>query len=158
RQAAGYFLGPALSHPTRPAPEAPLAPPPPVLVPADARAVTTEQAASGPPGIVLPWFLPYPDEYTHETPAARSPHRPMLTDPNVKAACLGKLFGVASLDLQVIPADKKDPLHQRTAEHVRWALHERLADGVPGLIWSVILHALVDGYSVCEKVWAYEER
>jgi hypothetical protein len=157
RRAAGYFLGPVLSHPSRPAPQAP-GTTPPLEVPPDARALTTEQAAAGPRGITLPWFLPYPDDYTQETAAARFAYRKMLADPNVKAAALGKIFGVASLDLQVIPADKKEPLHQEIAEHVRWALHERLTDGVPGLVWNVILHALVDGYSVCEKVWAYEER
>ncbi len=81
----------------------------------------------------------------------------MLASPHVKPALLGKILNVASLDLKVLPADKRDKQSQAIAEFVRWNLEERLRDCVPGLVWAVLSGGLVDGFSVCEKVWTYED-
>lgn len=122
------------------------------------RYIRRERAASGPRDIIFPWFLPYIDDYTGETQQMRLAYRRMLADPNVKSAVLGKLLSVAALDLQVIPSDKKDPQAKRVADFVDYVLNERITGCVPNLIWSVLAGALVDGYSVCEKVWAFEEQ
>jgi uncharacterized protein DUF935 len=122
------------------------------------RFITDEKAATGPRNVVFPWFLPYFDNHTRETEAMRLAYRHMLADPVVKSALFSKLFGVCSLDLKILPADKKNPKDKAVAQHVQWMLTERLRDGVPGLIWSVLLGALVDGYSISEKVWTLEER
>lgn len=124
------------------------------------RDLRTERVRSGPLGVVLPWFLPYFDEQQtlSETPQMRLAYRRMLADPNVKAAFLGKALAVGALNLKINPARKKDKKDQRIADFVRWNLTEALADGVPGLIWSILSGALIDGYSVCEKVWAHEDR
>lgn len=141
RQEGQQWLGPRLSHDT----------------PAEDR-VTREKSAAGPRGIILPWFLPYVDNYTQETAAMRVAYRQMLADPNVKSALLGKLLAVAALDLKVQPYRKNDPEAKAVADFVHWNLTERLTDGIPGLIWSILSGGLIDGYSVCEKVWGYEEK
>lgn len=120
--------------------------------------VEREKVRSGPQNIVIPWFLPYFDteQTLHETATMRAAYRRMLADPNVKAALMGKILAVAALDLKVIPHDKKDDKANEDAELVRWNLEDALEGGVPGLIWSVLSGALIDGYSVCEKVWDRE--
>ncbi len=124
------------------------------------KALVIERARSGPPGTIFPWFLPYFDEgqTLHETATMRLAYRKMLADPNVKSAVLGKLLAVANLTLKVIPQDRKNKSQADDAEFVRWNLEDALEGGVPGMIWAVFSGALIDGYSVCEKVWAREER
>jgi hypothetical protein len=107
--------------------------------------------------VVLPWFLPYFDDYTAEPAQARAAYRKMFADPNVKSALLGKLLAVGALDLKIRPAEKKNPLDEEVAEFVKWTLTERIRDGFPGLVWSILSGGLVDGYSVCEKVFEQEE-
>lgn len=142
RETAGGYVGPQLSPGT-----------------IQEREIVSEKVASGPRDVVFPWFLPYFDSATlHESEAMRLAYRQMLASPAVKSALLGKLFGVAGLDLKILPPDKKNPRDKAIAKHVEWMLTERLHDGVPGLIWSVLSGALIDGYSVNEKVWALEDR
>lgn len=141
RDKLGGYLGPQLS------PQTP-----------QERYIVDEKVASGPRNVVFPWFLPYFDNQTRETEQMRLAYRHMLASPIVKAALFGKLFGVCSLDLKILPADKKNPKDKAVAQHVQWMLTERLRDCVPGLIWAVLSGGLVDGYSVTEKVWALEDR
>lgn len=123
------------------------------------RAITGEKAAAGPRDVVFPWFLPYFDQTTlHESTAMRLAYRQMLADPRIKTAILGKLFGVASLTLRILPADKKNRFDQAVAKHIEWMLTERLRGCVPELLWTVLIGALIDGYSVSEKVWALEDK
>jgi hypothetical protein len=117
--------------------------------------IKTEKARAGPSGILLPWFLPYIDDYTQETPQIRQEYRRMLRDPNVKAALLDKLFGVASLELQVHP-DGEGPLAKRVADFIKNNLTRRLHGGVRKLVEAPGLAFLIDGYCVCEKVWKPE--
>ncbi len=116
------------------------------------REIERERVRSGPAGIILPWFLPFFDDKSGETQQMRLAYRRMMNDPNVKAAVLGKILDVAALDLNVIPVDKKDPKAKEVADFVQWMLMERLAGGVPGLVWTVLSGGLVDGYSIAEKV------
>lgn len=123
------------------------------------RRVREEKAASGPRGITFPWFLPYADaDYTSETPQMRLAYRQMLASPDVKPALLGKILGVAALDLKILPADKKNPRDREIAEWVEYVLTRRLRGGVPELVWSILSGGLVDGYSISEKVWQPEDR
>jgi hypothetical protein len=87
----------------------------------------------------------------------------MWASPDVKSAVLGKIFGVGSLDVTVRPprrrqGKRKNYLNDEVAEFVRWALTERLKEGVPGLVWSIYSGGLPDGYSVSEKVWGMQEK
>lgn len=119
--------------------------------------LTHERVAAGPRGVVMPWFAPFIDERTGETQAMRIAYRRMIADPNVKSALLGKVLGVAALDLTVIPAVNDDGTKDEViAEFVRWQLAERLAGGLTDFIWNVFSGGLIDGYSVCEKVWMHE--
>lgn len=120
----------------------------------------TERARSGPVGIRLPWFLPYFDDQQSlgETQSMRMAYRLMLASPEVKAAFLGKVLAVASLDIKVMPADRKDSADAKVAEFVRWNLEQALEGGIPELIWNIVSGALIDGYSVSEKVWYHEDQ
>jgi hypothetical protein len=120
--------------------------------------ITGERAAAGPRDIVFPWFLPYFDDKTGETAEMRAAYRMMFADPNVKAALLGKLLAVGALDLKVLPADKKNPTDRHVAKFVEYNLRQRVTGGIPGVAWSILGAGLIDGYSVCEKVFAPEER
>jgi hypothetical protein len=141
REVAGGWLGPRLSAGT------------PV-----ARRLREEKVRSGPPNVVFPRIPPYIDETSGETDEHRNAYRLMMADPNVKAAVLGKLLGVAGLTLTVQPSRRDDPLAKEVADFTRWTLEEALSGGVPGLVWSVLSGALVDGYSVCEKVFEPESK
>lgn len=122
--------------------------------------VQQEKAAAGPRGITFPWFLPYHDaDHSGETSVMRQHYRRMFgSDPNVRSAVLGKLLGVAALKLTVQPADKKNAFDRHVADFVDWNLNQRFAGCIPALVWSVLSGALVDGYSVSEKVWTREEK
>ncbi len=119
--------------------------------------LTDEKPASGPRNVVLPRFLPYFDEVTGETPQIRAAYRKMLADPNCKAALYGTVFGVASLDLQIHPATKTRKRDQKVADFVQWNLTRRIGEGLAGLIESVLVAMLVDGYSVNLKVWGRQD-
>lgn len=120
-------------------------------------ALSSEKAAQGPRGISLPWFLPYVDDLTGETATIRSYYRRMLADPNVKAAVLDKLLSVASLDLQCHP-DGDGPLAKKVADFVKWNLTRRLQGGSRKLVESIGFGALIDGYSIVEKIWKPETK
>jgi len=145
------WLGPRLSFEKVDTPEGRQTAPP-------GREVEREKSASGPRGINLPWFLPFvQSNYTNETTAIRLACRQMLADPNVKSALLSKILAVAGLDLKIQPASKSNPLDRRVAAFIQWALTQRLRDGIPGMVWSILSGGLVDGYSVCEKVIDQQE-
>lgn len=120
--------------------------------------VGSEKAASGPRGVKIPAFLPYIDEYTGETEQMRLWYRRMLRDPIVKAALYGKTFDVASLDLHVNPFNGgRTSKDRKAARYNEWNLTQRMRGKTPASVVDVCLPGLVDGYSVCEKVWAYQE-
>lgn len=122
--------------------------------------LTQERARAGPPGIVFPWFLPYYDEgqTVGESATMRLAYRRMLNDPNVKAALFGKIQAVSNLTLKIIPQDRKDQKQAQIADLVRWNLEEALDGGMPDLAWNILTGGLIDGFSVCEKVFAREEK
>lgn len=97
-------------------------------------------------------WLPWLDPYTEETDEVRGHYRVMMREPILKSALATKVLAVASLDAQVHPADADDPRHKEAAEFVRYALR-KIAGGTRGIAWNVLMAGLVDGHSVCEKVW-----
>lgn len=122
------------------------------------RFTTDEKVKAGPAGMILPKFLPYADDTTGETAEMRSHYRKMIGDPLVKPALLGKLLSVAALDLRIIPYDKRNERDKMVSKFVDYVLRDRLADSIPGLVWNMGLHAMIDGYSISEKVWGVEDR
>jgi Protein of unknown function (DUF935) len=110
-------------------------------------------------GVRVPQFLPYYDQLQNlaETAEQRLAYRVMLADPNVKAAVSGKVFGVMSLELNCQAADDSDR-SKEIAEFVEWALTRRINGGIPELAWNILIGALIDGYSVNEKVTEIQER
>ncbi len=119
-----------------------------------------EKVLGQPPGVRLPWFLPYleNDTGTAETPLMRQMYRRAITFPPVKAAVLNKLFGVAALKLQIHPADKHNDSDMENADLVRWNLVRRFRGGMTHLVWQVFAPAMPDGYSVNEKIWTQQKR
>lgn len=119
--------------------------------------LTQEKVRSAVP---MPAFLPYLDplQSVGETQEMRNAYRYMLSDPNVKAALFGKLFGVMGQDLTIKPADKTNKQDRIIADFVEWNLKHALEEGFPGLVWDILSGALMCGYSVCEKVWDEPEQ
>ena len=123
-----------------------------------------EKARGGPSGVNIPAFQPYIDNYTCETPEMRRVYREMLKDPYVKASLLDKDLDVASQDIHVNPPDDhglppaRAKRNKEVAAFCHWALSERLHGGIPGLVNTICLHGLVNGYSISEKVWQPEEQ
>lgn len=102
----------------------------------------------------IPAFLPWYDEQQNigETAEIRAAYRQMLKDPNVKAAFLGKLFGVMSQDCVVRPSNKNSKRARKLAKFVEYNLHESCEGGPAGMIWEIMSGALISGFSVCEKL------
>lgn len=124
----------------------------------DRKHTTEEKVRTGPSGVILPWFLPYYNDTLKETAIMRKTYRQMLTDPNVKAAVLGKVLAVAALDLRIIPFNKKNERDKMVANFVEFALMDRIYGAVPALVWNICIGALIDGYSVSEKIWGVEDK
>jgi hypothetical protein len=131
--------------------EDPLAQREPRMMPA-----SEEKVRAGPR---IPNFLPNYDSLQNlgETQEMRLAYRYMLSDPNVKAAMLGKLLGVMSLELNA-QAASDDARDKEIAEFVEWNLTRRLESGIEGLAWHILSGALIDGFSVNEKVWGMQDR
>ncbi len=117
-----------------------------------------ERPRAGPPGIILPRFLPAFDDTTGETGTMRKAYRLMFADPNVKAALLGTVYGVASLDLQIHPASKTNRTDRTVADYIEWGLTRRLCEGMAGLVEMVLVPGQIDGYSLALKVWGEQQR
>lgn len=97
------------------------------------------------------------DNWTGETWEIRRAYRQlMLKEPNVKAAMWTKIYSVASLDLQVAPANKNRSADRAAAKYVEYAL-KKIKGGTKKLIESIAAGAMVDGFSVCEKLLASTE-
>jgi len=107
----------------------------------------------------IPLFLPYWDQQQSvgETELMRLAYRRMLADPHVKSALLGKIFAVMGEEINIRPHNKVNVRDQLIASFNEWNIKERLKGGFAGLVWSVLIGGLLDGYSVCEKVWDVEE-
>ena len=117
---------------------------------------TREQVSAGQPGMYQPQLLPYVDDPTGESAAARAAYRKMLAEPFVKAPLFSKIFAVAAGELNFAPAVEDDPRAQLHADFCRWQFTERLAGGVPLLAWSIFSGGLIDGYSVSHKARAVQ--
>src|ERR1043165_3495640 len=102
------------------------------------------------------WWLPYHDSLTGETATMRAAYRHMLRDPSVKAALMDKVLTVAALDTSVQPGGDT-PKDQEGADLCQYAI-DHLPGGLRGLVESVILPGLIDGYSITEKVYRLEPR
>jgi hypothetical protein len=97
-------------------------------------------------------FLPRLDNYTSETEEIRAAYRLMLREPVLKSAHKTKVEAVAQLDWQVLPADRKNARDVDIADCLKHCL--RLVSGrTVRIARSVLGGALLDGFSVCEKVW-----
>lgn len=101
-------------------------------------------------------FLPLSESYTDETQEMRNTYRVMLRDPTVKASVMTKLMAVCQLDPQVHPASEQGIDHD-AADFVRYAL-TKCKGGTRRMNAAILLGAILDGYSVCEKVWKIEDR
>lgn len=93
---------------------------------------------------------PLAENLTGETQEIRDQYRQMLKEPVIKAAFLKKVFSVASLDLTV-KAATKDQAAQDLAEFHKDNL-TKSKGGVRAIVLELLLHALMDGFVVAEKV------
>lgn len=79
-----------------------------------------------------------------------------LKEPALKGALLTKCLAVCQQDPQLIPADKSSKTDREAAAWAKYAL-QNSAGGVPGLIFDMVFPALLDGFSVNEKVFGHVE-
>ena len=128
------------AHPTGVTPDAHLA-----WVQEQVKAYATIQPYAGP-------LSSADDNLTGETWEMRLAYRRMLKEPAVKAPLLKKVFAVASLDVQIIPEDKKSPTMVAAARWFDDAV-KRCPGGWPQLLLNLMLPGLVDGFSLTEKVF-----
>lgn len=90
-----------------------------------------------------------------ETYEMRRAYREMvLREPAVKSAILTKALAVASLDLQVLPANKRLTDDKAAARFLDHAITTS-DGGLPGLVMGMVTPSLVDGWSVVEPVFDY---
>ncbi|GBD37044.1 hypothetical protein HRbin36_02174 [bacterium HR36] len=97
---------------------------------------------------LAPWY----DDVPKDPMQWRVVVRKMLTEPTVKAALLQKVAAVASLDFQVHPANPGRRYDREAARFV-FDVVTQCAGGLRKLCEAILLPALLDGYSVAEKVW-----
>ncbi|MCS7015608.1 MAG: DUF935 domain-containing protein [Gemmatales bacterium] len=102
---------------------------------------------------LLPWY----DEGPKDPVQWRSIVRKMLAEPTVKAGLLQKVAAVASLDLHVHPAHP-DRRQDRQAARFVFDVLTQCAGGLRKICEAILLPALLDGYSVAEKVWMVQRR
>lgn len=100
---------------------------------------------------LLPWY----DELPSDPGQWRNIVGKMLREPTVKAALMQKVSAVASLDLHVAPADPQREADRQAARLVFDVLTQ-FAGGLRKICETILLPALLDGYSVAEKVWALQ--
>lgn len=112
-------------------------------------------------GVPIPAFLPFYDtlQTAEETSVMRFAYRHMLADPTVNGAFKTQILPVMAADLSIKPPKwlAKDERMLEICEFVDWALSFGLNGGIPGLAWSVFSGGMMDGFSVCEKVWGEPE-
>lgn len=102
-------------------------------------------------------FLPWIDGSTiEETTEMRLAYRQMLKEPAVKAAFWKKILSVAQLDIQIHPASDS-PADKLVADFVHDVL-TGCAGGTRRIVTNILAGALMDGFSVCEKVWRVQDR
>ena len=114
--------------------------------------LSLEKVRSAAGGIGILQYLARTDGATEETPEIRAEYRKMLRDETVKAALLNKVDEVAALDWQVHAPRPHEKRSLRVAEFCEWNC-ERSDTGKPGMIHSLLFHGLIEGNSICEKVW-----
>lgn len=129
----------------------------PRIIDWDAAASETHEQMRTHAGVSRVRTTPFTDNWTGETPEMRWAYRKSLSEPAVKAALLGKIISVCALDLQIDPKNKKDPQQHENAQLVKHCITS-CKGGTPGLIWEILSGGLIDGWSICEKVWGREER
>src|SRR5262245_6245340 len=97
-------------------------------------------------------FLPWIDPYTEETPEMRAEYRRMLRESSIRAAFQTKVLSVISEEVNVAPENDDDPREQECAAFCSYAL-KKLKGGTRQAGFSILHPAIIDGHSVCEKVW-----
>lgn len=100
-------------------------------------------------------FLPFFDRFTEETFEHRQAYRTMLKSPVVKAALLGKIYAIASLDLSMVAASD-EPRDREVADCLTYAYTQGIEGGLRKIVESILYHGFIDGTAICEKVWHKE--
>jgi hypothetical protein len=101
-------------------------------------------------------ILPYYDPTHSVTETMRRAFKGMLKSPAVKAGLLTKVYAVASLDWQIQPANPHSPRDLEACDFLRFCV-ERLPSEMPGLIETLTIPRLIDGYQAAEKIRTIEK-
>lgn len=102
-------------------------------------------------------ILPYLDQWSQETYEHRRAYPLMMSDPVVKPALLGKIYAIASLDLQMTPAGETER-DEEVAEFCQYAYTKAFDGGFPRLAEEILLHGWTFGNAIIEPVMNPELR
>jgi hypothetical protein len=94
---------------------------------------------------------------TGETWEIRQAYRRMLKEPAVYTPLLSRTLAVASLDPQVLPEDKDDPVHRDSAKFLDWSVRNSRG-GWLSVLFNTLFPGQMDGFSLCEKTWCVVPR
>lgn len=89
---------------------------------------------------------------TGETWEIRQAYRRMIKEPAVYTPLLSRTLAVASLDPQVLPEDKDDPIHRASAKFLDWSVKSSKG-GWLSVLFNLLFPGQMDGFSLCEKTW-----
>jgi hypothetical protein len=76
----------------------------------------------------------------------------MMREPTLKAALGTKVLAVTQLPVQLHPEDHADPRQREAADFGLYAFR-KVRGGPPKVGWSILSGLLIEGHTVCEKVW-----
>lgn len=96
-------------------------------------------------------LLPYLDQWSQETYEHRRAYPLMMSDPIVKPALLGKIYAIASLDLQMTPAGETER-DEEVAAFCQYAYTRAFDGGFPRLAEEILLHGWMFGTAIVEPV------
>ncbi|MDE2097697.1 MAG: DUF935 family protein [Patescibacteria group bacterium] len=100
-------------------------------------------------------FLPQHDGITGETAEMRQEYRRMIRDESVKSALLRKIDQVAALEWQIHPEEETDSREKLAAKWLDW-MTDRMEGGKPQIVHEILFGMLIEGHSICEKVWDFD--
>jgi hypothetical protein len=96
-------------------------------------------------------LLPYFQSIDGETPQMRRAYRAMMREPTVRAAIYQLVLPCCFANLEMKPASD-NPVDKEAAEFIKDCILNSHG-GIVQIVEATILGAMIEGYSVAEKVW-----
>ena len=105
------------------------------------------------------WDSYNPDKLVEDKGEGLYLYQRMMTDADVKAAVLHKIYAAINPGWIIQPANKDNSKDQKIAKALQWNLEGGLGGNVIGQDFDEALvdiaRAVIDGYSITEAIWRY---